>query len=305
MHHTSTTFLSRLWSYLPALILPFLTLCMVNTHAANALKVHSVKGTVKVSSGGKISPVATGMILTKTDLLSIPEGASIEIRDEVNNTIYSSTTGGNTSVGMLIARSASKAGNNSANINSRLKFSERGKKVAVGSRVYREKGMVTRSLNLFDTEASDVEIAPEALAQLIANTVYFGNLNGDSTLVFSPLHIEAIPPVPEKNEIGFKLHNPLETPVYFNVLRISGVQKRVAEISPLGQPSGSYVLPAGQTMWRAQTGAFPYGEQHLIVACHYSFDIDALIEALNKIINDDMLIIEDPDPTLPVFIRVI
>ncbi len=274
-------------------------------YAAGEYVIHSVKGNIKVSSAGKISSCAKGDKLKPSDLLSIPEGASIEIRDEKDNKIYTSTKSGHTSVGMLISRSIQQSGDNAANINSRLKFSQRGKKVVPGSRVYREKGMVTRSLNLFDSVASNIEIAPDALAQLIANTVYFGNVNGDSTLNFSTLHIEVDPPAPEKNEIGFKLHNPLETPVYFNVLRFSGVKERNADISTLGQPAASYVLPAGQTMWRAQTGSFPYGEKHLLIACHYNFDIDALIESLKKIINDDMLIIDDPDPTLPVFIRLI
>lgn len=272
--------------------------------ASAELVVHSIKGNVKISSGGKIAVLTQGRTVAKSDLLSIPEGGSVEILDKDSRSIYSSLKPGNISVDILIRQSGNKAADNSANINSRLKFTERGKKVE-GSRIYREKGMISRSLNVFDSVASDIEILPDALAQLIANTVYFGNVNGDSTLNLAPLCIEANPPAPEKNEIGFRLHNPLTTPVYFNVLRFSGVKNRKAEISPLGQPAGTYVLPAGQTIWRSQTGSFPYGERHLIVGCHYSFDIDALVESLNKIINDDMLIIEDPDPTLPVFIRLI
>lgn len=282
-----------------------LALVAIFLPAAATYIVHSLTGNVKISSSGKVSAAAKGDKLKASDLLSIPQGGSIEIRDDSDNKIYSSLKPGNLSVSMLISQSKAKAADNSANINSRLKFAERGKKATPGSRVYREKGMVTRSLNLFDSIASDIEIDPDALAQLIANTVYFGNVNGDSILNFSTLHLDAEPPAPTKPEIGFKLNNPLSTPVYFNVLRFSGVKERNADISPLGQPGGTYVLPAGQTMWRTQTGNFPYGEKHLLIGCHYSFDIDALIESLKKIINDDTLIINDPDPTLPVFIRMI
>ncbi len=269
------------------------------------LVVHSVNGNIKISSGGKISIANVGKTVNKNDLLSIPQKGSIEILDKETNKIFKSLKPGNISVGMIIADSKSKASDHLSNINSRLKFADRGKKEITGSRIYREKGMVTRSLNIFDPTAADIEIDPEALAQLIANTVYFGNVNSDSTLNFSSLHIETNPPVEDKTEIGFKLQNPLTTPIYFNVLKFSGVKNRIAEISPLGHPAGSYVLPGGQTMWRTQNGNFPYGERHLIIACHYSFDIDNLIEAINKIINDDMLIVNAPDPTLPVFIRLI
>lgn len=266
------------------------------------LVVHSVTGNVKISSGGKISTLTKGSKLGKKDILSIPQNGILEIIDTQTNRIYKSIKSGHTSVGMIISCSESKAADNLSNINSRLKFSDRGKKVATGNRIYREKGMVTRTLNLFDPTAADVEISPDALAYLIANTVYFGNVNGDSTLNCTPLHIEANPPAEEKNEIGFKLHNPLHTPVYFNVLKFSGVKNRVAEISPLGHPSGCYILPGGQTMWRAQTGKFPYGERHIVIACHYSFNIDDLIDSINKIINDDMLIVNEPDYNLPAFI---
>ena len=58
-------------------------------------------------------------------------------------------------------------------------------------------------------------------------------------------------------------------------------------------------------MWRTMDGTLPYGEKQVEVACHYSFDIDALIEALETIINDTNLITDFPDTSLPVFIKLI
>ncbi|MDE7411608.1 MAG: hypothetical protein K2M94_06180 [Paramuribaculum sp.] len=280
-------------------------LCVISvlTVSANAYIIHSVNGNVKVSSGGKITSAIKGNYLKKSDLISVPEGGGIKILDESTKKIYTSVTSGNTSVENLISQSLEKAADNAGQLNSRLHFSARGEKVAVDSRVYREKGMVTRSLNLFDGGAANIEIAPDVLAQLIANTVYFDNVNGDSTLMFNPIHIDSILNTDTLAEFGFKLYNPLETPVYFNVLKFSGVNNRSAEISSLGQPGGFYILPAGQTMWRTRHDEVPYGEKHLIVACHYSFDIDSLIESLNRIINNDNLIINAPDSSLPVFIR--
>lgn len=262
---------------------------------ANAYVIYSVSGNVKVSLGGKISQAVKGAVLKKSDLVSIPEGASISIMDETTQCIYISQESGNTSVQELISKSI-KAANNAPQI-----IDGRGRGTT-GSRIYRERGMVTRSLNLFDTVAANIEIEPDTLAQLIAHVVYFECLNADSTLNFVSLPIDTIS---NDGGYGFKLYNPLETPIYFNVLKIAGVHNRIVEISKLGQPGGDYILLPGHTMMRTSGGSFPYGETHLVVACHYSFDIDALIESLNKIINDDTLIIEDSDPNLPVFIRLI
>lgn len=262
--------------------------------SANAYVIYSVSGNVKVSLGGKISQAVKGAVLKKSDLVSIPDGASISIMDETTQRIYISQESGNTSVQELISKSI-KAANDAPQINGR----ERG---TPGSRIYREKGMVTRSLNLFDTVAANIEIEPDTLAQLIAHVVYFECVNADSTLNFVSAPIDTIS---NNGGYGFKLYNPLETPIYFNVLKIVGVHNRIVEISKLGQPGGDYILPPGHTMMRTCGSTFPYGETHLVVACHYSFDIDALIDSLNKIINDDTLIIEDSDPNLPVFIRLI
>ena len=269
----------------------------------SAYIVHSVNGKVKCSVKGKISNVEVGTILDPKNMLSIPPGASIQIKDDATNKLYSSVSSGNMLVSTLVNESSAKAGKHLQTINSALKLSGRGRTVKSDNRVYREKGMVTKSLNLFDKEAANIEISPDALALMIANTVYFDKFNGDSTLNFSNFLIDSNPSSQSRNDIGFKLNNPLETPVYFNILKFSGVKNRVAEISQLGQPEGFYVLPSKQTIWRTQNGDFPYGEHHLLIACHYSFNIDDLIEAINKVINNDSLIVNKPVSDIPVFIR--
>lgn len=270
---------------------------------ADAFIVNSVTGNVKISSGGKISAAVKGDTLSKNDKISIPAGGLIKIFDETTSKEYTSVANGNMTVGELIAKSAENAKNNAAQINAIVNFPGQREKVAVGSRVHREKGMVTRSLNLFDEEGAAIEISPEALAQLIAYTVYFGKETCDSILRFTAFPNNYTQPYDSMNEFGFRLNNPLETPLYFNVLQFSGIVERKAEISSLGQPGGCYILPPGHTMWRTRNDEVPYGEKHVVVACHYSFDIDPLIEALNTIINDPNLITNFPDTTLPVFIK--
>lgn len=288
-----------------------------------AYVIHSVKGDVILTSRNKKIPAAKGVFIMPSDMLTIPQGAKIEIRNDANNTIYSSVRSGDMTVSSIIHESRALATDNSANINSRLKFADRGA-VKSDGKVYREKGMVTRSACFFDSIASAIEINPAALAQLIANTVYFGDLRSDSTLNFAVIHpsleqrpstaspsTEDNPEIQEETlqeesmtaDTGFYLSNPLTTPIYFNIIRISGIGSRKVEISPLGTPAASYVLPAGQSIIRTQASPLPYGEKHILVAAHYSYNVDQLLDALTEIINDDTKIINDPDPSLPIFIR--
>lgn len=271
--------------------------------AANAYIVNSVTGNVKISSPGKIYKAVKGDTISQQDRLMIPAGGLIKILDEKSGIEYTSVSTGTMTVEKLIKESAQNAQDNAAQINSIVNFPAYREKAVAGSRVHREKGVVTRSLNLFDEDGAAIEISPEALAQLIAYTVYFGKETCDSTLLFSAIQNDYARNKNQTDEFGFKLGNPQKTPIYFNVLQFSGIIDRKAEISSLGQPGGFYILPSGHTMWRTHNAKIPFGQKHVVVACHYSFDIDALIDALNTIINDDSLITNFPDTTLPVFIK--
>lgn len=273
--------------------------------SANAYVVNSVTGEVTVRTGAKKAKATKGNKLTNDAVLSIPAGSSIKILDELTSTEYTSVSTGVMTVDELINESKNKARDNAAQVNSTVTLAAPRGKIAAANRVYRDKGMVTRSLNLFDEEGSKIEIDPEALAHLIAYTVYFGKETGDTSLCCSSIPDVIESENKEQDEFGFKLHNPMETPVYFNVLKFSGILERETDISPLGQPAGFYILPPGHTMWRTGNDNREVGEKHAVIACHYSFDIDALIEALNSIINDNKKIVIFPDYDLPVFVKVI
>lgn len=285
--------------------LSFLLFCVISliSFATKAYIVNSVTGEVTVRIGEKISKVKKGDKLKKNTMLSIPVNALIKILDETTGKEYTSVTTGIITVDELITESSKEAKDNAAQVNSTVALAAPRGKVALEQRVYRDKGMVTRSLNQFDEEGSKIEIAPEALAQLIAYNVYFEKEAGDTSLFFRQIPDQNEPGYGSSEEFGFKLLNPLDTPVYFNVLKFYGITQRQAEISSLGQPGGFYILPSGHSIWRAGKEKRPFDERHVIVACHYSFDIDALVEALNTIINDDERMSNFPDINLPVFIK--
>lgn len=279
-------------------------LLLISLQAHPYYVVSSVIGMVKISSGNQISTATKGTKVSETDIVSIPEGGMIKIIDEETSKEYQSISTGNMTVEHLISASSKKASDNSSQLHSIMNFPSSRKKVTA-SYVHRDRGMITRSLYLFDEEGASIEITPRDLARLVSYAAYFGKETSDTTLTYASFVDKPIPYDDSIRESGFRLHNPMETPVYFNVLKLSGIVDRQVEISPLGQPGGSYILPPGHTMWRTMDGNLPYGEKHVVVACHYSFDIDALIEALETIINDTNLITDFPDTSLPVFIKLI
>lgn len=281
----------------------FTALTLLLAFTADAYKVSSVTGTVKVSSGGKITNAVVGDEIAKDAQLSISAGSVIKILDESTNKEYQSVSSGLMTVGELIASATQRASDNASQVNSILNIASGGKTAEL-SYVHRDKGMVTRRLNLDETEAGE-KIAPEALARLISNAVYFGKETADPALDFTGYgNVPAISSA-EMAGTGYILHNNTDTPVYFNVLKLSGIIELEADISPLGQPGSLCILPAGHTIQHMQPCQLPFGEKHVLVASPYSFDIDAVLESLKQIISDRERLTEITDTTLPVFIRLI
>lgn len=257
-------------------------------------RVHSVKGIVTITSAGKSSTATKGDKVLPSDMVNIPEGAVLEVINDINNTIYTSTASGKMTLTRLMLDSKSKAADNAAAVNSRLKFAGRSA-ADKSNHVYAERGMVKRSLASFDPEASTMMVNPEALARRVASALGSSHASCDTTLNFSAA-------IPGENA-AFSLRNTLSSPVYFNIIRLTEDGK--AEISPLGQPSGSYILLPGQSMSRADNSPIPSTEKQLLVATHYNFDIDELLEALSAALKSESPAEAAPQPelNLPVFVR--
>ena len=261
--------------------------------ALSAYRIHSVKGNVTVISGGKSVSAVKGSKILPSDKVHIPEGAVLEVINDINNTIYTSTATGDMTLTRLMLDSKAKASDNASAINSRLNFKGRSQGDK-SNKVYAERGMVKRSLASFDPEASTMMVDAAALARRIISIIGTENAHCDSTL--------SLKSAPYGENASFTLCNTLDSPVYFNIIRISDGNK--ATISPLGQPSGSYILLPGQSMARADRSPVPEDQNDIIVATHYNYDIDELLEALSASLcaaGDNSS--EQPDLHLPAFVR--
>ncbi|MDE6134570.1 MAG: hypothetical protein K2F79_03240, partial [Muribaculaceae bacterium] len=158
--------------------------------------------------------------------------------------------------------------------------------------MYVENGKVTRALDTFDPDATDLRIDPEALARFILASA----LNDD----FRPEAFLASFACPSDG-FGFSLTNGNDEPIYINIVKASRKAEGGYDISPLGQPVGSYVLLPGQTIARSQPQIPESYEKHILIATHYFCAIDDLVESLRKAAADPGTE-GAPVPALPVFI---
>lgn len=253
--------------------------------------VHDVVGNVTVESGGKSVTLTKGMTLKATDQIVIPAGGKVEILNTVDKRIYSSIKAGKTSVTRLLIDARGVASDNSANVASRMQL---GRKEQKGDqKVYVEKGMVRRSLAVYDPEGDGMELDASTLGACLAGLIKGGKLvSGDEAPV--RLNSERL----RDGGLGFKVENTLSFPVYFNIIRLK--EDGELEISPLGQPAGSYVLLPRQTMSREHFPAIPEGEKQLIIMANCQYDIDRVIEEAQKALSNGTS--SDGTGDLPVFV---
>lgn len=235
--------------------------------------VHSVSGAVKIESNGKIVDAKKGMALKATDNVTIPDGSKIEVLNDVDKRIYTSIKPGTLSVTRLMIDARGAASDHNANIASRIRF---GKNDDPGRKIYVEKGMVNRSLEIYDPEGDNVEMDAAVLGKYIASRLKNGiDAGEESKIVITPIQ-------PAEGGLGFRFENRVEFPVYFNVLRMSPGENPSVEISRLGQPAGSYVVLPNQTLSREHLEPLPDGERHFLILTHCQYDVDSVIDETNK-----------------------
>ena len=239
--------------------------------------LHSVSGNVKIDSNGKQTPAAKGMTLKASDYLIIPEGGKVEIYNDLDKGIYASTKPGRISVTRLMIDARGVSADNRGNVASRLRFgrqSDPGKE-----RLYVEKGMVKRSLGVYDPEGEKIVADPDVMARFIALKTA-----GQKDLSAETLPVPVEKSTPEGGGISFKVKNSMQFPIYFNILKITDNEgRKKAGISEVGQPAGVYVLLPGQTLAREHFTSVPSNESHILVMTHSQFDIDDIIERLDAL----------------------
>ncbi|MDE6445152.1 MAG: hypothetical protein K2K64_12165 [Muribaculaceae bacterium] len=247
-----------------------------------AYKVHGVTGDVRIESGGKTVVVSKGMNVNPSDVIIIPEGGKLEIFNELDGKVYTSVKTGKLSVIRLMLDAKQKASDNSAAVKGQLNVGKSGGNTA--ARVYMEKGMVKRSHNAFGEDSENVDVDPKTLARYVASAVYTGNLDSRVEL---PVRVEH-----EKGDsIGrrFKLVNARDFPVYFNILKITGTESPILEISELGQPTGCYVVLPGQSLSREQFASPSPFSRHVLIVSHARYDMGEVIDVIGDLLSSEGL----------------
>jgi len=273
-------------------ILTALVIALLPIATFGAIKVHRVSGKVAVVKGSSATPVTTGQTLMPGDMLDIPQGATIEVINDVSGAIYSSTTPGRMTLSRMMLDAKEKSADNKGNINKHLRFGS-GKKDDK-KRIYVETGMVKRSLAEFDPEAGSIQLSADELSRFLRNYIE-GNVKS------KPLPFELTHTTAADENLSFRLVNTMDFPVYFNILKVSGNPDNMkVEISELGQPSGSYVILPSQAISRESLVALPAGQRHILIASHAHYDIDSLLELINKSYTPDDA--ASPIVDLPVYI---
>lgn len=277
-------------------ILLLFTMChLIQLVAAQNYTIYSFTKGVKVESAKKTTEVSKGMTVKPNDILIIPQGGTVSIHDKTSGDIYTSVSTGRLSVTKIKIdarrQSSSKIGTIMSGVNAR--FSGNGN--SGNGRVYVEKGKVNRSLSLFDPEGDDVEMDPSLLAKSIA--YHIANKKSDE------FPVEISFGDGESNGLFFRIENTLDYPVYFNVLQTKGSANQEIEISPLGQPNGSYVLLPHQALQREHLVALPEESSQLIVLAPCQYDLDKVIDEVNNFLITAYSMEENETPACVLFLK--
>lgn len=259
----------------------FLTLCILlcATLLHAQYTVHSMTDGVQVKSGSTVSPAKVGTTLRGSDHVVIPAGGKVEVLNNGNKKIYTSTVTGEVSVFDLIMNANKSANNHAKTVADRLNF---GKSAASGNAtVFKETGMVTRSMAQYDPEALGVEMDAVTLGRYIAAKLVASDTLPDDNFPVAFTH--------SKNTdcgLEFRLVNSLEHPVYFNIIKVVRGDSIAVDISRLGQPEGSYVLLPQQAVSRQNFPKVAANEEHILIMAPCQYNVDAVIEEVRRSILD-------------------
>ena len=261
--------------------------------------IHSATNGVQIESGGKTAPANKGSEIKANDYIIIPDGAEVEIYNDLDKKIYKSINTGKISVTRLMIEAKKTASDNSRNVASRLQLTKSKNAEPEGEKIYVEKGMVRRSLAVFDPEADNLQVNSKSLGKLIARY-----LTQPTTDAYKNVAVDVTTGAVDSVGVYFRIVNTLEFPVYFNVLKFDSQpdkDQQKVEISMLGQPDGSYVLLPGQAITRESFKSLPEDERHLLVVTHVRYDLDEVVDETGNALNN-LGTEQSEEPTLPLLI---
>lgn len=258
--------------------------------------IHAVTPGVQIESGKTTGAAEKGKEVKANEYIIIPEGGEIEIYNDLEKSIYKWDDAGKISVAKLMIDARKRASDNNTNVASRLRIAKSSSNT--GEKVYVEKGMVRRSLEVFDPGAGNYQVDSKTLASQISRY-----LNGSDSTAFRDMAVDVKSGALDSIGHYFRIVNTLEFPIYFNVLKIGGNMVDTAknvEISKLGQPDGSYVLLPGQAMTRESFSSLPDDERHLLIVTHFRYDLDEVVEETAKVLQNAEA---TPGDSLPILIE--
>lgn len=255
--------------------------------------LYSFSGNITMTQGGKQVTPEKGMKVNASDQIDIAPGAKVEIYNAATKEIFSSSKSGKNSVMGIMLDARKQASKTAGAINDRMRFSAGGGNP--DTRLYTE-GLVKRSMQVYDPGAESLVVEPRALALHIANA-----LRSPQTLDGSAIPVPVTHSHTDGSGMKFRVENSLGFPIYLNVVKIRETALGAVEISELGQPMGCYVVLPGQAIAREHFAGLDPVESHILVMTHCRFDIDELIEQINKLMSENDS--EQPDANLPVYLR--
>lgn len=255
-------------------------------------KLEEFRGGVIIRQNGKEVTLSKGMSLNANDVVEIAPGGSVKILNCATKEIFSSISNGKRTVIGMMLDAKKKQKKVFSPINDRWNVGKDNSRDE-DTRLYTE-GHVTRSMEIYDPEAENRQLAPEELALHL-----YAAIMGKTGEVVFPTEVKSTRM--DNGGLNFRVANSLPHPVYVNILKINETGLDSVEISELGQPMGTYVLQPDQSITREQLSGLQSSESHILILTYCGFDIDLLIDETNKLLSNPPE--KEANGHLPVYIN--
>lgn len=257
------------------LCIAVLTIACTVMAATAQYTLSAFTGKVSVKQGARTVAATADMRLGAFDLIVIGEGSSATVFDKASSKEYTYSKPGEISPNALIIAATKAAGSNLRNVHRNVGIGKGGTEEE--GKMYVEKGKITLALEEYDPAGDSYMIDAKVLADFIANSL--NSTVPDRLGDRMPVNVLT---AAEEGALHFQLENTTSEPLYINVIAIGDRPDggRTIRISELGQPVGCYVILPNQGIMRNQSRGISAGERHLLVATHYYFSIDELLENL-------------------------
>lgn len=270
-------------------LIRLIALLLLLSGAADAMahyRIFAVNGNVTIRHGMETKGALPGADVAPADLITIPEGGSIELLDTRDSKTYKVAKAGQYSPSSIIFEARRQSSETTAAVNRNLRIGK-GSKVDK-STVYLAKGKVTRALQNYDPHSDTLQIDNKMLGHYVRKMLARTSMS-DAGQFPVPVKSERTP----EGALTLAVRNNVQFPLYFNVLRINPAEDTVT-LAEIGQPVGSYVLLPNQEIMRSQLADIDADSRYVVIMAHYYFEVDQLLDAINEDAGSETTIAELP-----------